>query len=199
MSNVYPLLPKLTLNHRFVRDFLGSSAPCFALGLIGALGQEFALLALRPGVELPDRATENGFGFGHSVLGDSTYEIVHFAFEFSGFATYNTLLNPSDPLVRTVLRRMVDQGSYFVLAIDPDQHITTFRADVGEAELTGLINHFPRIEHSATNSARYDQVQTQFQRHPEPPGKMLEWVCRGDLSYLDLEKDLMELVPAPMS
>jgi hypothetical protein len=132
VSNVYPLLPKLALNRRFVRDFLDAAEPCCALGVIEERKQASPLLALRPGVVLPDHCTEHGFELGHSVLGDSKYEIVHFAFEFGGFATYNVLLNPSDPLVRAVLWRMVDQGCYFVLAIGPDQQVTVAtQNDVG--------------------------------------------------------------------
>ena len=195
VSNVYPLLPKLALNRRFVRDFLDAAEPCCALGVIEERKQASPLLALRPGVVLPDHCTEHGFELGHSVLGDSKYEIVHFAFEFGGFATYNVLLNPSDPLVRAVLWRMVDQGCYFVLAIGPDQQVTAFRANIGEAVLAGLHEHFPRIERSTTSSMQYDKTLAQFRRRPEPPGQMLGWVCRGDPSYLDLANDRMDLMP----
>lgn len=87
------------------------------------------------------------------------------------------------------------KGYCFVLAIDPEQHVTTFCADVGEAALTGPIDHFPRIERSTTSSARYDKVLAQFGQRPEPTDQMLEWGCRGNLSYLDLARDRVELVP----
>ena len=48
------------------------------------------------------------------------------------------------------------------------------------------------------SGARYNKVLAQFRRRPEPPGHVLEWVCHGDLSYLDLTKDRMELTPTPM-
>jgi hypothetical protein len=153
---------------------------------------------LRPGVTLPDHVTARGFEFGHSVLGDSDYEIVQFAFEFRGFATYHVLLNPNDPAVCEILRRMVEQRNYFIITIDPDRHITTFRADVGEAVLTGLIDHLPRLMRSTTSGARYEKALAQFRRRMELPGHVLEWVCHGDLSYLDLTKDRMELTPTPM-
>lgn len=197
--NIYPLLPKLTLNRRFVQDFLAASEPCCAVGVIEERKQVLPLLALRPGVTLPDYITARGFEFGHSVLGDNDYEIVQFAFEFRGFATYHVLLNPNDPAVREILRRMVEQRRYFIIAIDPDQHVTTFRADVGEAVLAGLTDHLPRLMCSTTSGARYDKVLAQFRRRPEPPGHVLEWVCLGNLSYFDLTKDRMELTPMPES
>jgi len=198
MTNIYPLLPKLMLNKRFVQDFLDASEPCCAVGVIEERKQVSPLLALRPGVTLPDHVFVRGFEFGHSVLGDNNYEIVQFAFEFRGFATYHVLLNPNDPAVCEILRRMVEQRCYFIIAINPDQHVTTFRADVGEAVLTGLIDHLPRLMRSTTSGARYDKVLAQFRRRPEPPGHVLEWVCHGDRSYLDLTTNRMELTPTPM-
>jgi hypothetical protein len=198
MTNIYSLLPKLTLNGRFVQGFLDAPEPCCAVGVIEERKQVLPLLALRPGVTLPDHITAHGFEFGHSVLGDNDYEIVRFSFEFRGFATYHVLLNPNDPAVCEILRRMVELRSYFIIAIDPDQHVTAFRADVGEAILTGLIDHLPRLIRSTTSGALYDKVLAQFRRRPEPPGHVLEWVCHGDLSYLDLTKDRMELSPTPM-
>lgn len=34
MSNIYPLRPRLTVNGRFMTDFIAAEAPCFALGLV---------------------------------------------------------------------------------------------------------------------------------------------------------------------
>ena len=195
MNNVFTLLPKLALNRRFVGDFLNAPAPCGALGVIEERKQEYPLLALRPGVVLPQRITQDGFELGHSVLGNSQYEIVHFAFEFRGFATYHVLVNPSDPVVRAVLRHMVERGNYFVLAIGSDQSVTAFRADAGDANLAGLIEHFPRIERSTIDSQQYDNVLTQVRPQPSPAGEMLEWVCRGNVKYLDLAAERMELTP----
>jgi hypothetical protein len=41
--------------------------------------------------------------------------VIHFAFEFRGFETYNVLLNPSNGLVQAVVRSMVERGGYFIL------------------------------------------------------------------------------------
>ena len=34
--------------------------------------------------------------FGHSLLGTAAYEVIHFAFMFYGFVTYNVLINPNN-------------------------------------------------------------------------------------------------------
>jgi hypothetical protein len=34
MSNISPLLPRLTVNSRFIDEFLAAEAPCCALGLV---------------------------------------------------------------------------------------------------------------------------------------------------------------------
>lgn len=36
MSNVYPLLPRLTVNGAFMAEFLAAPGPCCALGLVEA-------------------------------------------------------------------------------------------------------------------------------------------------------------------
>ena len=48
MSNVHPLLPKLTLNPRLAQDLLGARAPCSGIGIVEKRQQHYALLALRP-------------------------------------------------------------------------------------------------------------------------------------------------------
>lgn len=59
----------------------------------------------------------------------------------------------------------------------------------------GLADHWPCIERSTTTGAQYDDALALFRRRPDPPGRVLEWVWRGDSSYLDLTNDRMELLP----
>ena len=47
--------------------------------------------------------------------------------------------------------------AYFIIVIAPDQHVTSFRVDVGEAVLTGLTDHLLRLIYSTTSGARYDK------------------------------------------
>lgn len=199
MSNVVRLLPKLVVNGQFLQGFLDAPEPCCAVGLIKERKQVLPLLALRVGLALPDEVAGKGFEFGHSVLGDSTYELVQFTFEFRGFETFHVLLNPSDLAVREVLRRMVELESYFILAIDPDYRVTSFRAEAGDVLLTGLRDHLDRLLGSTTSGAWYDEALARFRLRPQPPGRVLAWVCRGELTGLDLENDRLELSPAPSS
>ena len=195
MSNVYPLLPKLTVNRKFIDDFLAAQAPCFAIGMIEERKQKLGLLALRPGEVISHEVMEPGFNFGHSLLGNDDYLVVHFAFEFYGLGTYNVLLNPSNPLVRTMLDTMIDSGEYFFLAIGPDYDVTAFRSEIGQNNLTGLKDNLARIQRSTTNDMQYQKALRLFQKHPFPPGRLLNWVCRDDTGYLDLTVDRMEMTP----
>ena len=196
MSNVHQLLPKLTLNRDFIDEFMAQPEACCALGVIEERRHVLPLVAIRPQCSLPLAVTGEGFTFGHSVLGTSAYEVVHFAFTFRNVGNFNVLLNPSDPIVGDVLTRMVDLGSFFVLSIDPANAVTAFLADVGEVNLAGLIDHQPRLARSSTTEAQYDDALAQFRSRPEPPGVMLDWVCRGDLGYLDLTGVRLDLTPA---
>ncbi len=197
MSNVSRLLPKLTINGAFLHTFLAALEACCELGLIEERKQVLPLLALRVGLKLPDEIAAKGFEFGHSVLGDNDYELVQFTFAFRGFGTFHVLLNPSDFAVREVLRRMVEQESYFILAIDPDHRVASFRADAGDVLLTGLRDHLPRLLGSTTPAARYEEVLARLRQRPQPPGRVLAWACRGDLAALDLKNDRLELSPRP--
>ncbi len=57
--------------------------------------QPCAVLALRPGLEIPPGTTDLGFNLGYAVLGGADFELIQFTFELYGFATYNVQLNPS--------------------------------------------------------------------------------------------------------
>lgn len=196
MSNVYPLLPKLATNRQFIDDFVAAKAPCFALGMIEERKQELGLLALRPRNIIPPEVMEPGFDFGHSLLGNDHFEVVHFAFEFYGFRTYNVLLNPNNPLVQAVLETMIESGEYFFLAIMPDQGVTAFRSEIGVENLEGLKDNLARIRSSTTNDVQYQKSLRLFQKHPFPPGQLLTWVCRDNVAYLDIESDRFEMTPA---
>jgi hypothetical protein len=193
--SVHRLLPKLTTNRQFVNDFLGAKAPCFALGMVEERQQTLGLLALRPPKAIPQDVMDPGFNFGHTLLGNADFEVVHFAFEFYGFATFNVLLNPNNPLVRAVLAKMIDRSEYFFLAVMPDQGVTAFRSDIGQKNLTVLKDNWARIQGSTTNDVQYQKALREFQEHPYPPGQILSWVCREKLEYLDLTKDRMALTP----
>jgi hypothetical protein len=189
------LLPTLTVNGTFMREFVSADAPCFALGLVEEGGRRCGFVALRPGKAIPREVSDRGFRFGHSLLGDRSFEVVHFAFEFYGFETYNALVNPNNPLARAVLTAMVESGDYFFFALDSNESTTAFRSEIGQGNLTMLKNNLARIRGSITTGAQYNHAVAAFTRNPKPPGLLLRWVCRDD-EYLNLAEDRLELTPA---
>lgn len=137
-----------------------------------------------------------GFRLGHVLLGTPDFEVVQFVFEFYGFQTYNVLLNPSNPIVQKVLKTIVEDGDCFIFALDLNQSVTAFRNPLEEGDPCGLKANLSRILRSKTTEAQYQDAVLQFERKPDPAGKLLHWVCRDDESYLDLSKDRLELKPS---
>ena len=190
------MLPKLTVNRQFMSAFLAETAPCLALGLVEEGASQCALVALRLHQAIPRAISAAGFRFGHSLLGASGWEVVHFAFEFYSFATYNVLVNPSDPVVRSVLTTMVRTGDYFFFALGSDRSTTAFRSEIGTTNVAGLEANMARIHGSTTTETQYRMAVSQFEKRPEPPGTLLNWVCRGNADSLDLAQDRLVLNPA---
>src|SRR5580658_2623632 len=106
------MLPRLTVNRHFMSEFVAAEPPCLALSLTEEGADACALVALRLDRAIPRKVSAAGFRFGHSLLGARTWEVVHFAFEFYGFATYNVRINPNTPVARAVLNTMVETGDY---------------------------------------------------------------------------------------
>jgi hypothetical protein len=189
-------LPELTVNRRFIQDFVSAEAPCFALGLVEEHGHTHGFLALRPDQEIPPEVTGAGFDFGHCLRGNKDFEVIQFVFEFSGYKSYNVLVNPNNPIVQTVLSTMIDNADYFFFAMNPSGGVTAFRSELGEDNSAGLKTNLPRIQQSTTNDLQYRKALSQFEKNPQPEGILLDWVCRDDEQYLDLSKDRLELTPA---
>jgi hypothetical protein len=139
-----------------LRDFLAAPTPCFTLGVVEERREARGFLALRPTEPIPAKVTAGGFNLGHALLGNSHYEVVQFAFEFYGFETYHVLVNPSNPLVQTVLTSMVESGEYFFFAFAANQRMTAFHAKIGDAPLTGLTANMARVQSSATTGPSLD-------------------------------------------
>ena len=196
MSKIYLLLPKLTVNEQFINEFISAQAPCFALGLVEERKRQCGFLALRPNEVIPPEVSSVGFRFGHSLLGTADFEVVHFAFEFYGFETYNVLINPNNPAVQTILTTMVESGDYFFFAINSNGNATAFRSEIGQADLAGLKTNLRRIRISTTTDTQYRKALAMFEKNPQPAGTLLNWVCRDNVEYLDLTKARLELTPA---
>ena len=152
------MLPTLTVNGTFMREFISADAPCFALGLVEDGKRRCGFVALRPGKTIPQEVSNRGFRFGHCLLGNDDFEVVHFAFEFYGFETYNALINPNNPLARAVLTTMAESGDYFFFALDSNERATAFRSDIGQGALMMLKDNLARILGSTTTEAQYDKA-----------------------------------------
>ena len=195
MSHVHPLRPALTVNRSFMREFIAADPPCFALGLVEEQPRQYGILALRPDQAIPDSVTNRGLNFGHSLIGTDTFEVIHFAFEFYGFQTYNVLVNPNNPLVQSVLAHLLEYSDYFFFALNPDDRVTAFRAEIGQETLSGLQANLARIQQSTTTPRQYQQTLARFADQPHPEGVLLHWVCQDTIDYLDLSQDRLELTP----
>jgi hypothetical protein len=189
------MLPTLTVNRSFMQAFIDAQTPCCALGLIEAGGRLCGLLALRPDREIPAAVTDEGFNFGHSLLGTAAYEVIHFAFEFYGFVTYNVLINPNHSLVQAVLDRMIEDEDFFFFCLQASGRVTAFRAEIGQETLSGIKAHRPRIRQSTTTETEYRQALASFAKNPQPEGTLLHWVCRDRIAYFDLTHDRLDLNP----
>ena len=192
---VIPLLTTLTVNRHFIDEFITAPLPCCALGVVEERKRQCPFIALRPDKIIPEHITDGGFSFGHSLLGTAEYEVVHFAFHFYDFGTYNVLVNPNDPVARAVLTMMVTSGDYFFFELNAVGGVTTFRSEIGQEALAGLKANFPRIQQSKTTDAQYRRAVSAFMQTPDPPGTLLNWVCRDNAEYLDLTKDRLEMTP----
>ena len=197
MSIVPPVLPILTVNRSFIQAFITAPAPCCAIGLVEVENRQCGFLALRPQTTIPPEVSEDGFNFGHSLYGNSKFEIIHFGFEFYGFQTYNVLINPNNAIVQSVLQAMIEGNDYFFFSLDEQSgSATAFRSDLGEDNLFNLKNDWQRIQGASTTEHQYRQALSTFAKKPHPPGVLLNWVCGDDINYLDLTSDRLDLTPA---
>ena len=88
------MLPALTVNRSFLYDFMDAEPPCAALGLVEEGGRKSGFVAVHLDEDITSEVTAKGFRFGHSLFGGDTFEVVHFAFHFYGFGTWNLLTPP---------------------------------------------------------------------------------------------------------
>lgn len=185
----------MTVNSKFMADFVAADAPCFALGLVEERKRRSGFLALRPDRPIPAHVTDMGFRLGFGLIGTNDFEVIDFAFEFYGHALYHALLNPNNRVVREVLATMVEAQDYVFFTVNTGGRgaATCFRSELGVA---GFAENMARIQCSTTTEAQYRRVVEGFSRRPEPPGVMLNWVCRDNRDYLDLTHHRLEMSPS---
>ena len=188
-----PVLPRLTVNRLFITDLMAAQPPCFALGYVEEYGEVSGFMAVRPAVAIPQAATDRGFRFGHGVLGNERYQLLQFSFEFYGHATYHGLVNPSNPIVQAVITRMLATEDYFFFAINPDQTVTAFRSRLEGGGLAGLRANQERFQDAHCPSEEYERAVTAFAKKSDPPGQVMDWVCRHTWDYLNLTTHRLDL------
>lgn len=188
-----PPPPPLTVNRSFMSALLDEDAPCLAPGIAETEGSRCALIALRLDEPIPRSISGAEFEFGHALIGTKTWEVVHFAFSFSGLLTFHALLNPSNPIVRAVLAIMVETGNYMFFAWHSDHAALAFHTPISMEGLTGLKANLTRLRKSRTTEAQYRSALIRFGKDPQPPGVMLNWVCRDETSALEPLRDPLVL------
>lgn len=185
------------MNRLFIEDLMAADAPCFALGYVEENGTKSGFIALRPADTIPSSSTDQGFNFGHSVLGFEDSPVLHFAFEFYSHRIYHGLVIPGNPIVQAVLNTMISTKDYYFFAINPDQTVTAFRSRLQNTDLAGLKTNQERFRTVTCMPAQYDKTVKAFTKKPDPSGQVLTWVCRENEDYLDLSEHRLELKPRP--
>ncbi len=122
--------------------------------------------------------------------------VIHFAFHFYGFDTYNVWVNPNNRIVQKVVANMIENEDYFFFILNPSQGVTTFRSEVGQDALSELKANLRGIKLSTTSDRQYQQAVSAFAQNPDSNGLMLNWVCRDNVEYLDLSGDSLQLTLA---
>ena len=193
LSNVTQLPVPLTFNEPFLRAFMDSEPPCAALGLVEQAGQTRGFVAARINESLPLLATESGFDFGFELLGNERYQLIHFILTFPELQPYDIILNPNNPLVRKVVEVMRETAQYFFFVFEEGE-IRAFHQTMDRQNLEWF-NTYGGVVHTATTTPEeYERALRRFR--PDDSflhGRLLDWVCREDTAFLDLQKNRREV------
>ena len=190
-------LPPHTLNRQFVDDFIEADAPCCALGLVRSGDTQTGLFAMKPDGALPANVLAMGFGFGYRMLESHDRKpICQFMFKFYDFEQYSVLVNPSSPLTMTAVESMIEERNIIFVILNPDQRAIVGRNDLSEGNLDGMREQLRMMQSKRTPQSTYESCVQSFWKKPDLPDlKPLEWVCRDNPAYLDLEFDTTDLSP----
>ena len=188
-------LPPITLNRQFFKDFTKADAPCCALGLVRSDDAVTGFFAMKPEVVVPSNVFGMGIGFGHWMLTSPDGEpVCEFVFNFHGFAQHSVLVNPSSQLVLKAIESMIVERDYFCFILSPDGRASAFRMNIGEGHLAGMLDGLPMMQSTRTPQSSYESCVQEFRQVANPTEvKTLDWVCRDDPVYLDLELDAFTL------
>jgi hypothetical protein len=121
--------------------------------------------------------------------------VLHFAFEFYGHATYHGLVPAGHPIIQAVIATLLETEDYFFFAINPDQTVTAFRSQLEDVDLVGLRTNQAQLGKASCTPEQYEKAVNVFTENPDPPGIVMDWVCRNNWDYLDITKYPLELTP----
>ena len=149
---------------------------------------------MKPECVVPNNVFGKGSGFGHRMLISPDGEPVsQFSFEFRGFERHSVLVNPSSPLVLKAIETLIEERDFFCFILNPDDRAIAFRLGLGEENVAGMRDSLPLMRSTRTPQSSYESGVRVFHSTPNPPEvKPLEWVCREDPEYLDLESDTVD-------
>jgi hypothetical protein len=165
------------------------------LALIEDRERPFGLIALKLAEPVPEATAALGMRFGHSLFGNQKFVVVHFAFEFYGYRTFNAIVKPDNTIVRRGLSAMVETGITHFLTVGDGGSATIFSSDLGDHNLAGLGANLPRILNSSASEADYQLAVAHFERAASPGVGVLNWVCHDNPDYLDLSQNRMDMAP----
>ena len=77
--------------------------------------------------------------------------------------------------------------------LNPDDKVDAFRA--ADRNLAGMADNLPRMQAATTTNKEYETGVQAFRKNPDPPGMVLNWVCRDNPDYLNLTNDTVSLAP----
>lgn len=180
---------KFVVNLDFMAEFQKSAAPCFALGIVEIDDHPTPVLAIKTKQPLPADVLSGEFEFGHALHGTTDTMLLQFTFQFYGHSGYQTLLNPANPMVQSVISTLVTSGQSVVLISTPGKPNSLFRAGVDHENLAGMREVLAAMPSVTTTDGRYERQVRVFKRNEASSGTMLKWVCRDNLDYLDVQKN----------
>jgi len=193
LSNVTQLPVPLTFNEPFLRAFMDSEPPCAALGLVEQAGQARGFVAARINESLPVHAAQAGFDFGFEVLGNDRYQLLHFILDFPGLQPYDLLLNPSNPLVRKVVDVMRATSQYFFFVFEEGE-IAAFHETMSRQNLDWFDRYGDVVHTATTTPEEYERALRRFRPNDGfLHGRLLDWVCRENMAFLDLRENRHEV------
>jgi len=183
----------LTLHRGFIQTIVESPDPCLGLGMLLCGGVRTGYVVMRPATPIPARVTNQGFRFGHAMLGDPQDQVMLMSLQFYGATTYHGLVNPSNRVALAVIDQMLTMRDYFFMVLDPKAGLTVFRSQGEEANLVGLRSNRETFPTAQCSPAAYTRMVDIFRKNPNPPGEVLTWIDNEDRRMLDVTNDPLEL------